>query len=114
MVECIRPKPMTTIADPARGTRGFFLAAYDSRQNYSLYREQTCSPQDNTFSNEIMQSTRRLALMNMFLYNIGDITGESIISSAEVRGQKAEGKLLKLARLATQREQGFHAPLTMQ
>ena len=29
MVECIRPEPMKTIADPACGTGGFFLAAYD-------------------------------------------------------------------------------------
>jgi len=50
MVECIRPKPMTTIADPARGTRGFFLAAYDFLvKNYSLDRTDPL-PQDNTFS----------------------------------------------------------------
>src|SRR5450759_3188541 len=29
MVECIQPQPMKTIADPACGTGGFFLAAYD-------------------------------------------------------------------------------------
>lgn len=29
MVECLRPEPMKTIADPACGTGGFFLAAYD-------------------------------------------------------------------------------------
>ena len=29
MVECIQPLPMKTIADPACGTGGFFLAAYD-------------------------------------------------------------------------------------
>jgi type I restriction enzyme M protein len=28
-VECLRPEPMKTIADPACGTGGFFLAAYD-------------------------------------------------------------------------------------
>ena len=39
---------------------------------------------DNTFrGNEIVQSTRRLALMNMFLHNIGDIAGESMISSQD-------------------------------
>jgi type I restriction enzyme M protein len=26
MVECVRPEPMRTIADPACGTGGFFLA----------------------------------------------------------------------------------------
>jgi len=29
MVECVRPEPNKTIADPACGTGGFFLAAYD-------------------------------------------------------------------------------------
>lgn len=29
MVACVQPKPMLTIADPACGTGGFFLAAYD-------------------------------------------------------------------------------------
>ena len=42
IVECIRPEPMKTIADPACGTGGFFLAAYDfiaNTKNYSLNRE---------------------------------------------------------------------------
>jgi type I restriction enzyme M protein len=85
MVECIRPAPMKTIADPACGTGGFFLAAYDFLvKNYSLDRQQTRFLKDNTFrGNEIVQSTRRLALMNMFLHNIGDIAGESMISSQD-------------------------------
>jgi len=29
MVECLRPAPLKTIADPACGTGGFFLATYD-------------------------------------------------------------------------------------
>ena len=29
MVECLQPEPLKTIADPACGTGGFFLAAYD-------------------------------------------------------------------------------------
>jgi len=29
MVACVQPKPMKTISDPACGTGGFFLAAYD-------------------------------------------------------------------------------------
>jgi len=85
MVECIRPAPLQTIADPACGTGGFFLAAYDFLvKNFSLDREQTRFLKENTFQgNEIVQSTRRLALMNMFLHNIGDIAGESMISSQD-------------------------------
>jgi type I restriction enzyme M protein len=84
MVECIRPAPMQTVADPACGT-GFFLAAYDFLvKNHPLDKEQAQFLKDQTFrGNEIVQSTRRLALMNMFLHNIGDITGESMISAQD-------------------------------
>jgi len=85
MVECIRPEPMKTITDPACGTGGFFLAVYDFLvKNYKLDKEQSQFLKDKTFQgNEIVQSTRRLALMNMFLHNIGDIAGESMISSQD-------------------------------
>ena len=34
MVECVRPEPAKLIADPACGTGGFFLAAYDFITNH--------------------------------------------------------------------------------
>jgi type I restriction enzyme M protein len=85
MVECIRPEPEKTIADPACGTGGFFLAAYDHIVvNHALNREQKEFLKDKTFhGNEIVANTRRLALMNMFLHNIGQIDGETFISSAD-------------------------------
>ena len=85
MIECIRPEPMKTISDPACGTGGFFLAAYDFLvKNHTLDKEQSQFLKDKTFrGNEIVQSTRRLALMNMFLHNIGDLIGESMISSQD-------------------------------
>jgi len=75
MVECIQPQPMKTIADPACGTGGFFLAAYDYLvANNKLDKEQNKFLKYSTFfGNEIVASTRRLALMNLFLHNIGDI-----------------------------------------
>lgn len=83
MVECIRPEPMKTIADPACGTGGFFLAAYDFiTVNYELDKAQKKFLKYKTFhGNEIVASTRRLALMNLFLHNIGDIDSENPISS---------------------------------
>ncbi|MCW5914224.1 MAG: SAM-dependent DNA methyltransferase [Chitinophagaceae bacterium] len=87
MVACVRPKPMKTIADPACGTGGFFLAAYDfiaNPDNYSLDREEKEFLKHKTFfGNEIVASTRRLALMNLFLHNIGDFESDSFISSAD-------------------------------
>ncbi|HEX2531403.1 MAG TPA: class I SAM-dependent DNA methyltransferase [Burkholderiaceae bacterium] len=83
MVECVRPEPMKTIADPACGTGGFFLAAYDFLvEAHKLDKKQKDFLKHETFyGNEIVASTRRLALMNMFLHNIGEIDGEGSISS---------------------------------
>ena len=85
MVECIRPEPMKTIADPACGTGGFFLAAYDFIvKNNKLDKAQNQFLKFKTFfGNEIVAGTRRLALMNLFLHNIGDIDSESPISPAD-------------------------------
>jgi type I restriction enzyme M protein len=85
MVECVRPEPGKTIADPACGTGGFFLACYDfltNPQNYQLDKAQKAALKHKTFfGNEIVANTRRLCLMNMFLHNIGEIDGDVLISS---------------------------------
>jgi type I restriction enzyme M protein len=83
MVECVRPEPGKTIADPACGTGGFFLAAYDFLvAAHRLDKAQKAFLKHETFfGNEIVAGTRRLALMNMFLHNIGEIDGESMVSS---------------------------------
>lgn len=82
MVECVRPEPSKTIADPAAGTGGFFLAAYDFLVSaHQMNQAQKAFLKRETFfGNEIVAGTRRLALMNMFLHNIGEIDGESMIS----------------------------------
>jgi type I restriction enzyme M protein len=84
MVECIAPKAGKTIADPACGTGGFFLAAYDYLSQLKLDKAQKQFLKQSTFSgNEIVANTRRLCLMNMFLHNIGEMDGQSQISPAD-------------------------------
>jgi len=85
MVACLRPEPKKTIADPACGTGGFFLAAYDYLvEQHDLDIEQKQFLKFQTFhGNEIVADARRLCLMNMFLHNIGDIDSETTISSAD-------------------------------
>jgi len=82
MVACIQPKPLKTIVDPACGTGGFFLAAYDwIVANNKLDREEKEFLKNKTFyGNEIVANTRRMCLMNMYLHNIGEIDGESFIN----------------------------------
>lgn len=85
MVDCVQPQPMKTIADPACGTGGFFLAAYDYLvSNNKLDKDQNKFLKLQTFfGNEIVAGTRRLALMNLFLHNIGDIDSDNFISPAD-------------------------------
>lgn len=77
MVECLRPEPIKTIVDPACGTGGFFLAAYNfMSKSYHLDRDQKEFLKNDTFRGwEIVRNTYRLCLMNLFLHNIGDIYG---------------------------------------
>ncbi|MEI6287448.1 MAG: class I SAM-dependent DNA methyltransferase [Bacillota bacterium] len=85
IVQCVRPEPLKTICDPACGTGGFLLAAYDFiANNAPLDRDQKHFLKHSTFfGNEIVANTRRLALMNMFLHNIGDIDSANFISPAD-------------------------------
>jgi type I restriction enzyme M protein len=85
MVECVRPEPKKTIADPACGTGGFFLMAYDYLAAQDLDKDQRSFLKNQTFfGNEIVANTRRLCLMNLFLHGIGDISAkESFILSED-------------------------------
>ena len=63
----------------------FFLAAYDFivEHHKGLDRDQKKFLKLNTFyGNEMVADTRRLALMNLFLHNIGDTDSDDNISPA--------------------------------
>jgi type I restriction enzyme M protein len=100
MVACMRPKPRQTIADPACGTGGFFLAANEwltgtgpwlrehghwlGHEKARLTRPQQHFLRDETFhGNEIVPSTRRMCLMNLVLHGIGDLVGEPSVERAD-------------------------------
>ena len=82
MVQCLRPEPMKTIADPCCGSGGFFLAAQEyltTPGRYDMDREQKAFLKDGTFyGNELVSNTFKLCLMNLYLHNIGDIYGTTI------------------------------------
>jgi type I restriction enzyme M protein len=86
MVTCVRPEPLKTIADPACGTGGFFLGAYNwlNRPDAKLDKRQNEFLRNKTFhGNEIVPSTRRLCLMNLFLHNIGELDGEPSVERSD-------------------------------
>lgn len=80
MVECIRPEPRKTIADPCCGSGGFLLAAQSylsDPKHYTLDREAKKFLKRDTFRGwEIVPATFKMSLMNLFLHNIGDLYGE--------------------------------------
>lgn len=84
MVHCVQPQPQCTIADPACGTGGFFLGAYDYIANeYDLDKKDKEFLKYSTFhGNEIVASTRRLCLMNLFLHNIGEMSQQKVSISS--------------------------------
>src|SRR6266571_3376570 len=80
VVRCIRPdvraKSDFTIHDPAVGTAGFLIGAYEWMMNQTkegalLSREERDRLQRKTFSGgDVVAETKRLALMNLFLHEI--------------------------------------------
>ncbi len=100
MVACMRPQPMKSIADPACGTGGFFLAANEwlsgtgawlqdhagwlQRDLPRLNSKQAAFLRSGTFQgNEIVPGTRRLCLMNLFLHGVGDLVGEPAVARSD-------------------------------
>ena len=73
MVDVIKPEPGMTICDPACGTGGFLLAAYDYlSKHYQLDRDQKKFLKLNTFKGkDIVDNVARLCVMNLYLHGIG-------------------------------------------
>ena len=80
--------------DPCCGSGGFFLAANDFiSQQYALDVEQRRFLKNETFfGTELVATTYKMCLMNLYLHNIGDIYGnvpvdnrDSLAADASVR-----------------------------
>lgn len=82
VVQCIDPQIGETICDPACGTGGFLLAAYDHMKRQSNDRRQLRRLRRQTFSGiDIVDEVVRLCAMNLYLHGIGD--GESPVSQGD-------------------------------
>src|SRR5437764_124641 len=74
IVDVMRPTPADTICDPAAGTCGFLLAAYDYilRNHHPLDREQLDHVTHHALRGwEIVDNAARLGVMNLHLHGIG-------------------------------------------
>ena len=82
IVEVMRPQFGSTIHDPACGTGGFLLTAYEyiNENNRQLDRDQRRKLRHETFSGvEIVDNTARLCVMNLYLHNIASDSDASPI-----------------------------------
>jgi type I restriction enzyme M protein len=74
IVDVMRPVPKMTICDPACGTGGFLLAAYNylsDPKHYQLDREQKMKLASGTlYGIELVDGVARLCCMNMLLHGI--------------------------------------------
>ena len=72
IVEVMHPIPGMKVHDPACGTGGFLLSAYNYiAEHYSLDRDQKHELKHKTFTgNEIVPMAARLCVMNLYLHGI--------------------------------------------
>lgn len=80
MVRCMRIEPNKTVCDPCCGSGGFLLAAKDFLvNNYILDKDQKLFLKNETFKgNELVATTYKMCLMNLYLHAIGDLYSDNI------------------------------------
>ena len=82
IVDCIQPTVSDSVVDPACGTGGFLLTAYEyaSRDAENLTPDEREHLRDGfIYGHELVDGTARLAAMNMLLHGIGKPNGDSLI-----------------------------------
>lgn len=87
MVEVMRPKIGQTICDPACGTGGFLLAAYEFMKRQSQDKDLQRKLREETFTGvDIVDEVVRLCAMNLYLHGIGN--GQSPVTQGDALAVK--------------------------
>jgi type I restriction enzyme M protein len=95
MTEVMQPdiSKLHTVADPAAGTGGFLLAAYDyMAPNASSKKEQKHLREQALKGNDIVDSVTRLCTMNLYLHGIGSADGECPVISQDALAKEVNEK----------------------
>ncbi|WP_419739932.1 type I restriction-modification system subunit M [Ruegeria sp.] len=73
IIECVDPQIGETVCDPACGTGGFLLAAYDHMKGQSQDRDALRKLREETFTGvDIVDEVVRLSAMNLYLHGVGN------------------------------------------
>ncbi len=73
IVQCVNPRVGEQVCDPACGTGGFLLAAYDHMKTQSQDRDKLRGLRQDAFTGvDIVDEVVRLCAMNLYLHGIGN------------------------------------------
>ena len=82
IIDCVNPKIGETVCDPACGTGGFLLSAYDHMKGQSQDRDMLRKLREETFFGaDIVDEVVRLSAMNLYLHGVGN--GASPVRQAD-------------------------------
>lgn len=85
MVEVVDPKPTESVCDPASGTGGFLLAAYEHMKDHPSAKDRAVSRRlrEQKFRGyDIVPEVVRLCAMNLYLHGIGGDTSPILHADA--------------------------------
>lgn len=90
IVKCVDPRIGETVCDPACGTGGFLLTAYDHLKDQSQDREKLRELRDKSLKGyDIVDEVVRLCAMNLYLHGVGG--GNSPVEQADtLSGDKGD------------------------
>lgn len=93
MVDVMQPNVMDTVADPATGTGGFLLAAYDYMAPQATSKKEQKHLRESALrGNDIVDSVTRLCAMNLYLHGIGSADGECPVISQDALAKEVNEK----------------------
>ena len=91
IVEVMRPEPMMRISDPACGTGGFLLAAYEYLKDRTANSKEATYLRTRTLHGvDLVPNVARLCAMNLFLHGIGTDYKHPVVSISDSLESKAK------------------------
>ncbi len=91
IVEVMRPEPLMQISDPACGTGGFLLAAFEYLKSRAANAEEAAYLRTRALHGvDLVSNVARLCAMNLFLHGIGTDHKHPVISIYDSLESKAE------------------------